>query len=739
MRAGVASGVRHRARTLLAMTLIALGAIAIGLAVNRSSASASSDQTVTVNLASTTGPVTGAGSGYLYGLSQDGSGPPDYLLAPMNLNSARGGGARIAGDGWIGDGYTAGSGFEARITSALDQAARVETPPYHATYDLLLSDLYGADTTEPSDTVWPCASGNCSNWVSFIQTVVDDVEAAGVSVRYDIWNEPDNGSFWGPGYNTTQYYEMWNAAVNEIRSLQPSAVIVGPSVSNFNTTYLSDFLSTVKADGTVPNVLNWHFSGTPIADAQTEETQLSDDGISGVSLSMNEFLPSGEQNAGEQAWNLTQIAKSGLSSASHAIWSDCCTTDTLDGTLTTNASGALVPTAQWWVYREYAEVSGELASVTNSGGSTDAVAAEDSTRDLATVLLGDNAGNTGTVTLNIDGLSSASWLDGSSGIEIDVERIPDSGENELVQPSLVTQEIVANGSSSVTLPINWVAANDAYFVTLTPANLGSTTTIASDDTSDGPDYMQYGSNWGTTTGISGTYNGTVDWSYTPGSTSIVHFIGNQLVLYGVHDVDQGEFSVSVDGSSPVTVDDYASTRNPNAVLWTSPDLDPGPHVATITVLSTKNSASSGYNIALTRADVLQGTREDADASSGPATFSYGSGWGVTTGVNDMFDGTANWSYTGGSVATITFTGTEIGLHAVNDVDQGYMDIAVDGGTPVQVDDYAPLRNASGVVWTSPFLTSGSHTVTITATGTHDSSSSGNNIALDSVDVFTSSQ
>jgi hypothetical protein len=89
--------------------------------------------------------------------------------------------------------------------------------------------------------------------------------------------------------------------------------------------------------------------------------------------------------------------------------------------------------------------------------------------------------------------------------------------------------------------------------------------------------------------------------------------------------------------------------------------------------------------------------------------------------------------------TITFTGTELGLHAVNDVDQGYMTVSVDGGTPTMIDDYAPIRDANGVVWTSPMLASGSHTITITATGSHDSRSSGNNIALDSVDVFTSAQ
>jgi hypothetical protein len=72
---------------------------------------------------------------------------------------------------------------------------------------------------------------------------------------------------------------------------------------------------------------------------------------------------------------------------------------------------------------------------------------------------------------------------------------------------------------------------------------------------------------------------------------------------------------------------------------------------------------------------------------------------------------------------------------VKDVDQGIMDISVDGSTPVAVDDYSPTRLASGVVWTSATLGAGSHTLTITCTGTHDGSSSGNNIALDSVDIM----
>ena len=723
-------GRRIHLRAPALVLIAAFSALISGVVASAGPASATAE-TVTVNLASTSGTATGAGSGFLYGLSQTGTAPTPGLLAALDPTSDRGGGARLSGDGWIGDGYTAGAGFNARMTMSIDQAEQTALLPSHPTYDLLVSDLFGADTTEPSNTVWPCTSGNCSNWISFIDTVVADVQAAGVSVRYDIWNEPDNNSFWGPGYGGTQYFAMWNSAVNEIRRLVPSATIVGPSVSNYNTNYLSTFLTGAKSAGTLPNVLNWHFSGTPVADAQTTNNLVSSLGISPIPLSMNEYLNSGSQNAGQEAWNLTQIAKSGLSSASHAIWNNCCNVPSLDGTLVQNSAGTYVPTGQWWVYKDYGDITGNLAAVTNGGGTTDAVAGVDQARGRATILLGDSAGNTGTVSLAINGLSSTPWLFSSSGMQLSVQRIPD--QNPLAQPIVVSSQIVAPGTTSVSVPINWVAANDAYFVTMTPFTTG-VTTIDGALTSPAPNYFQYGSNWGETSGVSDMYDGTANWSFTPGSTAVLHFTGNQVALHAVKDVDQGEMNISVDGSAPVTVDDYASTRNASGVVWTSPVLDPGTHIVTITVDSTKDSASSGYNIALDSADVYSATRIDANATTG-THFVYGSGWGETGGVSDMYDGTANWSYTAGSTATMSFTGTKIALHAVKDVDQGYITVSIDGGTPTTVDDYAATRVASGVVWTSPTLTAGTHTLTVVATGTHDSSSSGSNIALDSVDIL----
>ena len=584
--------VRRTTRLLSGLT----GAVLLVIGIPAHPAPAA-DQNISVDLSSTTGPATGVGSGFLYGLNQDGSGPSDSLLAPLNPVSGRGGGARLAGGGWVGDGYQAGSGYQARISSALGQARRLTTGTYHASYDLLVSDVWGADTTQPSNTVYPCTNGDCSNWTSFLDRLIADVQASGLTVNFDIWNEPDGPAFFAPGVNTTQYFAMWDTAVREIRRLDPGATIVGPSLSGWQYANLGPFLDHVKSANTVPNILNWHFSGNPVADAQTANQLLAARGITGVKLSINEYIFSNQQNAGYEAWYLAQLAKSGISNADHAIWTDCCVAGTLDSTLVPDGNGNLQPTGQWWVYRDYAQVTGQLVAVNNNGGSTDALAAEDQNAGRAAILLGDSSGNTGTVTLTVNGLASRPWLASATGTAVTVQRVPD--QNPLSAPITVSTQIVAPGTSSVQVPITWQASNDAYFVTLTPA---ASTVIVDGATTSGTDYFSYGGNWGQTNGVSDMYDGTANWSYVPGSVAQLHFTGHQVALHAVRDVDQGEMSLSVDGGNPVTVDNYAPSRNASGVVWTSPALASGQHTLTITVLP-KDAQSSGNNIAIDRADI----------------------------------------------------------------------------------------------------------------------------------------
>ncbi|GGM15118.1 hypothetical protein ACFFX1_04080 [Dactylosporangium sucinum] len=709
----------HRAappgRLLMAALLIAGAAVALA-----PTAASAADTTVSVNLAQRGKVPTRAGAGFLYGLSQDGSGPADSLLQPLRPTLFRGGGARIAGHGWIGDGYAAGSGYQVRLNSAVAQARRVTAAPYNATYHLLVSDVWGADTEQPANTVYPCDNGDCTNWRSFITRLVTDVRASGVRVRYDIWNEPDGTGFWPRGVNSAQYYQMWNTAVTEIRRLDPQAVIVGPSYSGYNHGWLDAWVARTKADGTLPNVLNWHFGNDPAADAADAKAILTARGVAQLPLTIDEYLFSQQQHPGYLAWFLDRLAVSDVSAAAHAIWSDCCVAGTLDSVLWNGQ-----PTGQWWVYRAYAQMTGNVVTTTNGNGM--AVAATiDLAAGRAVALIGNQNGQTGTTTVAFTGVTDFVT---NGRVRVTVQRIPN--QSPLPGPIVVASADLPVTNGALNVPVTIQSGTDAYTVTLgAPLDAGDTGGPLVVD-ANSPDFT-YGANWGLTTGVPDMYAGTANWSFVGGATATFRFTGTQVALRAVRDVDQGRMTVAVDGGAPSTVDNYAPSRNASGVVWTSPVLSNGAHSLTIVNTGQRNPASSGTNIALDRADVTRAAVQTVDGT-GPG-FAYGANWGLTTGVPDMYGGTANWSFTAGAAATFTFTGTRVALHAVRDADQQIMALSLDGGAEVLVDNYAASRNASGVVWTSPALAAGSHTLRIRVTGTKNAASSGWNVAIDSADV-----
>ena len=149
---------------------------------------------------------------------------------------------------------------------------------------------------------------------------------------------------------------------------------------------------------------------------------------------------------------------------------------------------------------------------------------------------------------------------------------------------------------------------------------------------------------------------------------------------------------------------------------------------TINGLASRPWLAGGSGIAVTVQRV-----PDQNPLSAPITVSTQIVAAGTSGVQVPISWQAANGYIPGSAAQLHFTGRQVALHAVRDVDQGEMSLSVDGMNPVTTDDYAPSRNAAGVVWTSPTLASGQHTLTITVQQ-KDSTSSGNNIAIDRADI-----
>ncbi|MFE7854229.1 RICIN domain-containing protein [Streptomyces sp. NPDC057403] len=470
-RPGLGRASRHRRSrrpALVAGVVLALVWALLSTAPSQAAAATS----LSVHLASTRGPATGVGEGFLYGISEDGSRPEDRFLQPLGVNAFRGGG--WFSGGWIKDGYRNGPATRADLDSIVAQAKRLTRPPYHAQYQVLVSDIYGANGGQPSNTTYPCDNGDCSNWISFIDSTVGALQAAGLTFAYDIWNEPDISVFWTRGVNSAQYFQMWDSAYREIRRIAPGAQIVGPSLAftpQRNPGEWRTWLAHVKAAGTVPDMITNHNEGDvddPVTVAQSLDDALTSAGIGRLPLSSNEYQPADRQSAGVTAWYLARFAQSRYTNAMRGNWV-CCVTPNLTGVLT-QSGGSWQPTGNWWALRDYADLTGTLVDTSGQVGSTAVSAAEDPAAERAVAVVGDSDGYTGAASVTFDGLSSVPWLSPAGSVHVTVHRIPDQAP--LGAPQTVYDQDVSATGGSITVPLTFQAAHDAFAVYVTPASAG---------------------------------------------------------------------------------------------------------------------------------------------------------------------------------------------------------------------------------------------------------------------------
>ncbi len=124
-------------------------------------------------------------------------------------------------------------------------------------------------------------------------------------------------------------------------------------------------------------------------------------------------------------------------------------------------------------------------------------------------------------------------------------------------------------------------------------NLGG---LSVDDAVQGSGYNSFdyvGSGWQHCTAC-GTelYDQTNSWDNVAGDYASVKFRGTQIKFYGVKDPRHGIGAVSVDGGQETNIDFYASVRNGDQLMWTSPYLAEGDHVFKLRVTGTRNPSSS---------------------------------------------------------------------------------------------------------------------------------------------------
>ena len=95
-----------------------------------------------------------------------------------------------------------------------------------------------------------------STWTPFVSSQVAAMKSSSYynSISaYELWNESDNT--WKSANGT--YEDFWTKTFRQVRSIDPTKPIQGPSFSD-NISDMRNFLQNAVATNTVPDVLAWH-------------------------------------------------------------------------------------------------------------------------------------------------------------------------------------------------------------------------------------------------------------------------------------------------------------------------------------------------------------------------------------------------------------------------------------------------------------------------------------------------
>jgi hypothetical protein len=445
---------RQRGHRRLAILLAALLAAPF---VTAATPARAADESISVEFSAAGGSPSYRASGWIYGMTENASGPPDNFYRDVKFRYMRAGGAQLdSPGGWVSGRY------DRRWNSTRAQLLR--TRSLGGEFILLVHDLWGADGYPI--TRFPGDNGNWSDYDSFLTRLINDVQATGAPVQWDIWNEPNITLFWNRPQS--QYFELWRRTYQRVRAAFPSQLIVGPSCACVPSTngWWPQYLDYIRANNVVPDIISWHsLPGDPVANVATANTTLNSRGIPHPRpYQINEYGASNEQNPGDGAWYIARLERAGADGL-RANWAGGGNLhNDLGNLLTRNPAGQYQPKGEWWVYRFYGSQTGEIVSVVPSG-SYDAFATKAS--GGAKILIGGGR-TTGNIAVNLRRLDTTSGIVQNNQVRVVVNRIPYNNGGAVTGPVLHSNTVVTLSSNAATVNLPNNDINQTYTIELLP-------------------------------------------------------------------------------------------------------------------------------------------------------------------------------------------------------------------------------------------------------------------------------
>lgn len=187
---------------------------------------------------------------------------------------------------------------------------------------------------------------------------------------YCIYNECDNGVWFGnyldgraqyDEVGRQNFYEAWKMTYDLVKSIDPDAIIGGPGFCDYVTDKMEGFMSFCAQNACVPEVMIYHeLSVWSIPDWQTHVDDYrrieKENSISPLPIIVTEYGTMEEcGNPSQMIHYICAIEHSGTY-GNMAYWR-------LSNNLNDTCADDNTPNSNWWLYRKYAQMNGQLLEV----------------------------------------------------------------------------------------------------------------------------------------------------------------------------------------------------------------------------------------------------------------------------------------------------------------------------------------------------------------------------------------
>jgi hypothetical protein len=427
---------RSRGRAFpTAAVAVALTVAAVGTAFATEPAHAAPAATLVVNADQVLRPVTHVASGALYGLATDAV-PADDLVEAFKPNTfvqMAPGGKQLPN----GEPVPAGDALVVAPEAAKAGAKVVVRMP----------DWY------PN---FPYRWVSWDDWLNAVDTQVEAVRTSGATniAAYELWNEPD----WT--WNTAaagNFNDGWTRTFREVRSLDPTTPIQGPSYSD-NISGMRSFLQNAVATDTVPDIIAWHEltrSSKIAGDVATVTGIMQDLGISPRPFAIEEYAAPSEVGVpGALVGYIAKFERYGIHDAELAFWNHY---GTLGDTLVDTGAQ---PNGAYWLYKWYGDMSGNMVvTAPPAQAGLDGAAAVTGNKKQVSVVFG---GGSGATAVQVNGLDK---LKLGAAVKVKLEYTQSFGRTHPVSgPVTISNTSYEVHDGSITVPVAMNAANGYHLV-----------------------------------------------------------------------------------------------------------------------------------------------------------------------------------------------------------------------------------------------------------------------------------